>query len=415
MKHGAQKTRVLYSFALKMGGGRVGCTSWQQVKSVAEAGAQILAFPGVLQTPLPPGIAVRPTLSRGKIRVPYKISGTLRACAIHDWIVARRLEELNGQIDIVHTWPLASLRTLATAARLGIPAVYERPNAHTRFFYEAVRDECSQIGLTLGPNHEHNWNDEVLRLEEEEYRRATRILCPSRHVAETFQQRGFTPEKLARHHYGYDPTEFFPEPVSRPANEPLTMLFAGGLSPVKGLHYALQAWVKSSACRKGSFLLAGEPTAQYMAMLRPFLNHPSVQVLGHRNDVNELMRKSDVLVLPSISEGFALVCAEAIGSGCIPLVSDRVTEMCKHMQNSLVHGLGDVETLAQHISMLDGNRDLLKRLRAGCLATSPEMTWRAAGIQLLKVYDEVIAAHQRRTLIAAASSANSYQWQSRAV
>ena len=36
------------------------------------------------------------------------------------------------------------------------------------------------------------------------------------------------------------------------------------------------------------------------------LAHPSVKVLGHRNDVPELMRKSDILVLPSIEEGFGL-------------------------------------------------------------------------------------------------------------
>ena len=36
--------------------------------------------------------------------------------------------------------------------------------------------------------------------------------------------------------------------------------------------------------------------------------------LGHRTDVPELMRSSDALLLPSIEEGFGLVCTEAIGS-----------------------------------------------------------------------------------------------------
>jgi glycosyltransferase involved in cell wall biosynthesis len=58
------------------------------------------------------------------------------------------------------------------------------------------------------------------------------------------------------------------------------------------------------------------------------LSHPSVRVLGHRNDVPELMRKSDILVLPSIEEGSALVAAEARGSGCALLVSEAAGAVC---------------------------------------------------------------------------------------
>lgn len=392
--------RVLYSFPVKLGGGRIGCTSWQQVNGLAAAGAEVLAFPGVLHTPLPRDVTVRPTLSRGKVRISYKIVGRLRSYAIHDWVVARRLEKLVGQIDIVHTWPLAALRTLATAAKLGIPAVYERPNAHTGFFYETVQDECAKIGLTLPHDHEHMLNEEVLRIEEQEYRLATRILCPSKHVMQTFLARDFAPEKLARHRYGYDPAEFYPDSAPRSVGG-LTMLFVGGLSPVKGVHYALRAWLKSSACHTGRFLLAGEPTPEYLALLSPLLNHPSIRLLGQRTDVPELMRTSDILVLPSLSEGFGLVCAEAIGSGCVPVVSDKVTDCCQHMQNALVHPVGDVDSLAEHISMLHSNRDLLARLRAGCLKTAPALTWVAAGAQLLQVYREIVVGdHGVRTTAA---------------
>lgn len=392
MSHLSNTVRVLYSFPGKLGGGRIGCTSWQQVSGLAMAGAEVLAFPGVLQTSLPANVSVRPTLSYGRARISYKLFGTLRAYAIHDRIVAHRLEELRNQIDIVHTWPLGALRTLATAARLGIATVYERTNAHTRVFYEAVQKECTQLGLRLASSHEHNWNDEVLQMEEQEYAAAARILCPSQHVADTFLAHGFAPERLARHRYGYDPGVFYPL-VSRDVDGPLTALFVGGLSPVKGLHYALPAWLQSSACRTGRFLVVGEPTPEYMATLAPFLNHQSIHLLGHRNDVPELMRNSDVLVLSSISEGCPLVCNEAIGSGCIPLVSDRI-DVCDHMRNGLVHPVGNIDVLAQHISVVNENRELLRRLRAECLKTAPRITWKAAGERLLEVYLDVIEANR---------------------
>src|SRR5919109_456908 len=210
MACGTPPIRVLYSFPIKLGGGRVGCTSWQQVMGLAAAGADVLACPGVLQTPVASNVKVWPTLSRGKVRISYKLVGRLRSYALHEWIVARRLEKLVGQIDIIHTWPLAALRTLKEAARLGIPTVYERPNSNTRYFYEQVRMECERLKLNLSHDHEHQWNEQVLRIEEEEYRLATRLLCPSRHVAQTFLDKGYPAEKLARHHYGFDAKEFSP-------------------------------------------------------------------------------------------------------------------------------------------------------------------------------------------------------------
>jgi glycosyltransferase involved in cell wall biosynthesis len=211
-------------------------------------------------------------------------------------------------------------------------------------------------------------------------------------VAQTFLEKGYSPEKLARHQYGFDPTEFYPSDNPRPAERPFTMLFVGGLSPVKGLHYAFQAWGRSPASNTGIFLIAGDGSSEYIEMLAEQRKHPSVKILGQRRDVPELMRQSDVLVLPSLSEGFPLVVAEAIGSGCVPLVSDRITDACKHMQNALVHPVGDISTLSEHITLLDKNRDLLVKLRTGCLKMAPEVTWTAAGARLLDVYRDVIAA-----------------------
>ncbi len=399
MPRDCKAIRVLYSFPIKLGGGRVGCTSWQQVMGLAAAGADVLACPGVLHTPVAPNVRVWPTLSRGKVRISYKVVGRLRSYALHDWIVARRLEKLAGQIDIIHAWPLAALRTLKEAARLGIPTVYERPNSNTRYFYEVVQRECEQLQLTLSRNHEHQWNEQVLRLEEEEYRLATRLLCPSRHVAQTFMDKGYPVEKLARHQYGFDPNEFYPTGSSRPVDRTFTMLFVGGLSPVKGLHYALQAWLRSPASRSGKFLIAGDATTEYVALLAPYLQDSSVRILGQRSDVPELMRQSDALVLPSLSEGFPLVVAEAIGSGCVPLISDRITDPCQHMKTALVHPTGAVDTLSDHITMLYSDRQLLEHLRAGCLKMASEVTWTAAGIRLLQVYKEVLTTYRAQSAV----------------
>ena len=138
--------QVLYSFPLKLGADRICTTAWHQVDGLAAAGAEVTVFPAAISRPLPSKIKVRPTLARGKFRVPNRLLGRMNYARLHDWIVSRRIEKMAGQIDIIHAWPLGALQTLKTAQRLGIPTVLERCNAHTRFAYEVVNRECARLG-----------------------------------------------------------------------------------------------------------------------------------------------------------------------------------------------------------------------------------------------------------------------------
>jgi len=387
-----ERVRVVYSFPLRLGADRICYTAWQQVNGLAAAGADLIVFPASLGRPVTPGVRVSPTLARGKLRIPYKVVGTMRACALHDRIVARRIEKLAGQIDVIHTWPLGALETLKTAARLGIPTVLERCNAHTGFALEVVQKECDRLGVALPPDHEHAFNADKVSKEEEEYRLATRLLCPSEFVVKTFLDKGYARKQLTRHIYGYDEKVYYPSNEPRDSKHGLTMLFVGVCAVRKGVHYALEAWLQSPASKNGIFLIAGEFLPAYQEKLASMLAHPSVKVLGHRNDVPELMRKSDILVLPSIEEGFGLVITEAMGSGCVPLASDACTEICSHMKTGLTHGVGDVEALTQHITLLHQDRALLGRLRAAGLEAASAITWTSAGQMLLEAYRKTIAA-----------------------
>ena len=394
MSNTNERVRVLYSFPLRLGAERICTTAWHQVNGLAEAGAEVLVFPASVSRPVRPEARVSPTLARGKLRLPYKIVGTMRACALHDQIVARRLKKLVGKIDVIHTWPLGALETLKTAKRLGIPTVLERCNAHTGFAMEVMQKECERLGVMLPADHEHAYNAEKLRKEEAEYALADQLLCPSDFVLRTFLDQGYPVAKLARHQYGFDEKTFHPGSQPRNGKRGLTMLFVGACAVRKGVHYALEAWLRSPASQDSTFLIAGEFLPDYQEKLAPMLAHPSVKVLGHRNDVAELMRNSDILVLPSIEEGSALVTSEARGSGCVLLVSEAAGAICQHLENALVHKTGDVSTLAEHITLLHQDRTMLEQLRTASLATVPDLTWAAAGRILLDVYRQTIAAYR---------------------
>jgi glycosyltransferase involved in cell wall biosynthesis len=392
-----QPIRVLYSFPHKLGADRICYTAWQQVNGLAAAGADVLVYPGALQRPVPAGVKVKCTLARGKVRIPYRVLGTMRALALHDYVVSRRIEKLEGRIDVIHTWPDAALLTLKAAAKMGIPTLLERPNAHTRFAYTAVQQEAKRLGIVLPPTDEYYFHEDILRKEEEEYQLADYLLCASEFSKQTFLDQGLPAKKLLRHQYGYDESVFHPDASKNGrAQGGLTMLFAGEAAVRKGVHFALEAWLNSPAHRDGKFIIAGRFLPLYAEKLSAMLAHPSVEVLGHRSDLPELMRKSDLFVLPSVEEGFGLVCVEAIGSGAVPLVSEACTDMCQHMENSLVHPVGDVKTLTKQITMLHEDRALLQRLRASCIETAPHCTWTAAGVRLVDVYRDVLRSRNEK-------------------
>lgn len=387
--------RVLYSFPHKLGADRICYTAWEQVRGLASAGVEVVLYAGALSRPVPRDVEVHTTLARGKVRLPYKLVGKLRALALHDKIVAHRLKSLAGRIDVIHVWPCAALETIRTARKLGIPTLLERPNAHTRFCYEVVAAEHQRIGIGT-PHHDYLGDPTVLEREEAEFAACDYLLCASEFAARSFIEAGFASSKILRHQYGFDQEAYRPASVDRDPAKPFTAIFVGVDAVRKGLHLAMQAWLDSTAGKDGKFYIAGELNEEFRRRFADFLSHPSIVQLGHRHDVPELMRIADVLLMPSIEEGFGLVCAEAIAVGCVPLASDACTELCVHMQNALVHGAGDVATLCRQITEVHDHPELLAKLRAGALQSRNQWTWGRAGEVLSDAYRIAVTQRSQR-------------------
>lgn len=382
--------RVLYSFPHRLGAGRICWTAWQQVLGIERAGARVTAIVGSAQRKPPLSVRLITTLSVGRLRLPFRLLGARRMAVFHDWFTSLWLKSHATKIDIVHTWPLGGLRTIRVARKLGIPVVMERPNTHTGFAYKVVEEECDLIDFKLPDGYEHKFDAVSLKHELKEYAAGNFLLCPSDFVKRTFVDEGVAPEKLLRHQYGYDRSAIWPGNQGADPRQSLVMIYVGLCTPRKGLHYTLQAWLASDASNNGRFMICGDFVPGYREKLGKLLLHPSVEVLGHRKDIPELMRQSDLFVLSSIEEGSALVTYEARGSGCVLVVSDAAGAVCCHRENALVHASRDVVTLTRHINELARDRVLLASLRAASIRDLDQLTWHAAGVKLVEVYREAL-------------------------
>ena len=153
---------------------------------------------------------------------------------------------------------------------------------------------------------------EICRAEEEEHALATRVVVGSSFARDSLVAEGVDASRIAINPYGVDWTAFAPPP---PAVEtrPFRFLFAGSILARKGVPVLLDAW---RALRRGDaeLWLAGGLPPELRSRI-PEL--PGLRLLGRvpNADMPGLYARADVLVLPSLQEGFSLVLLEALASG----------------------------------------------------------------------------------------------------
>lgn len=384
--------RVLYSFPDTLGKPGIGTTALNQVKGLIASGAEVIVC-CTHATVDPPGARdVVETLTLAGRRIPHRALGVDRAFAYHDVRVARTLRRsTRTPPDVVHGWPLGSIETFRAAKSTGIASAREVPNTHTEEAYRRAADEAARLEISLPAGHSHSFNARRLRREEAEYRSADALLVPSEHVAQTFLSRGFPDSKLRRHRYGFDPERFpDPGPRTRAPGSDLQCVFVGRLEPRKGLHLALRAWADAGVGARGSLRIYGSYAPGYRSVIEPLLEAaPGVEFMGFTDDVGAVLRGADVLVLPSLEEGSALVTYEAQASGCALVVSDAAGAQVEHMGNALVHDAGDVKTLTEHLRVLAADPGLLSAMQAESRRRRPQLTWESSARRLIEIYRDI--------------------------
>lgn len=387
---GQRQLRVLYSFPHTLGAPGIGTTAFHQIVGLVEAGVDVTVYCTWLGRALPESVTVVETLRLRDRRVPHRALGVERAYEYHDWRVARHLRS-ESRYDIVHTWPAGCLRSLAECRRRSIVGVREAPSEHTAGAFERAASATDSVGVPLPKNHAHAWNDRRLAKELAEFAAADALLVPSEYVRRSFVARGFPDDRLLLHHYGHDPATFFP-PASLGGDGPLRAAFAGRGEPNKGLHLALEAWRASEVGSSGArFEIVGAILPAYRERIDDLLRDDSVHLKGFVSDVGAVFREVDALILPSLTEGSALVTYEAQACGCICLVSDATGAWIEDGEDGFVHAAGDAGRLEEHLRLVANDVDRRTRMKEAAARNARRFTWRRAGERLREAYIEGIS------------------------
>jgi glycosyltransferase involved in cell wall biosynthesis len=100
--------------------------------------------------------------------------------------------------------------------------------------------------------------------------------------------------------------------------------------------------------------------------------HVHIIETAPHDDVLRMYRDYDCLVLPSAYEGLPLALLEAMGSGCVPVVSDirsGIPDVVRHGQNGYLVPVGDIDGFAARCAALQQDDTLRKQMSEAAFAT----------------------------------------------
>ncbi|MCD6578106.1 glycosyltransferase family 4 protein [bacterium] len=200
-----------------------------------------------------------------------------------------------------------------------------------------------------------------------------KLIAVSEEVKNVLMASGIPAERIKVIYSGVDTQKFDPYIESNIreelgiSNEKEIITCIANFLPHKGLEYLLKAIHKGRMNFNDSvFLFAGKGTdnEEFLSIIKELNIGKYVIPLGYREDIPEILKATDVFVLPTLREGFSGVIREAMVMGK-PVISTRIPENLELIRDS-VNGFlcekANSQDLIYAISRLQGNKVIQKEM-----------------------------------------------------
>lgn len=267
--------------------------------------------------------------------------------------VAAGLSQAAGQGTMaVYAYEDGAAASFRRAKQLGWQCFYDLPIGYwraARRLLEPERERWPEWVSTLG-----GFQDSAAKLarKDEELRLADRILVASQFTASTLRDFPGILAPIEVIPYGFPAVADTRQYAGTGHGRPLKLLFVGGLSQRKGI---ADLFAAVEALRPHVELtVVGRKTTNDCPALDAALNrHRWIPSLPHAA-ILDLMREHDVLVFPSLFEGFGLVITEAMSQGTPVITTERTAgpDLITHGHNGWLIEAGSTPALQAAIEEL---------------------------------------------------------------
>jgi alpha-maltose-1-phosphate synthase len=315
-------------------------------------------------------------------------------CHDLDRHVAARLPRIDG-LSGVYAYEDAAEATLITAGRLGLRRIYDLPIGYWRVFAGICAEE---------EQREPEWSGTLVgNLDSaEKLARKDRELAAADHIVVASS---FTRATLAQYPAALPPISVVPYGAPTvhdgqrtwSAAGPLRVLYVGSLSQRKGVSYLLAAMKLSGEAVAltviGSRVAPCAPLDEALKHLRYIPSLPHAGIL-------EEMRRHDVLVFPSLFEGFGLVITEAMSQGMTVITTPHTAgpDLIHDGVDGFIVPIRDPVAISERLLLLARERERLTTMGRAALTTARKRSWAGfhQGLQeALGLRDPAMVGHAR--------------------
>ena len=293
-----------------------------------------------------------------------------------DKSMAKRLRQRSPSLQAVYCYEDGALESFSAARDLDLTTIYDLPIGYWRAGRRLQSEEAelqpewaSTMPALIDSNAKLSRKDEELRL-------ADHVLVASQFTADTLKEAPFNIPAPSIIPYGCPPVRMQSEEnVRHSQSSKLRVLFVGGLSQRKGLSYLFEAVEQlSTACELT--VIGRRPTVSCQPLDAALSRHNWIESLPH-NQILEQMRSHDVLVFPSLFEGFGLVVTEALSQG-IPVITTPNTcgpDVLTDGEDGFIVPIRDADAIKERLELLHRDREKLAAMKGAALRKATVMTW----------------------------------------
>ena len=296
--------------------------------------------------------------------------------------VAASLPQLPAA-DAVYAYEDGAEASFKRAKELGLKCIYDLPIGYWRAARRLLEPERERWPAWVATLTGFEDSPAKLARKDKELRLADRIVVASQFTAETLRDFPGILAPVQVIPYGFPPVAPPRRYASLGNGRPLKLLFVGGLSQRKGIA-DLFAAVAALGPRVELTVVGRKSTDSCPALDRALALHRWIPSLPH-GEVLKVMREHDVLVFPSLFEGFGLVITEAMSQGTPVITTNRTAgpDLIEHGRNGWLVEAGATTALQGAIEKL--------LLRPTSIATAGEAAMETARLRPWSLYGAELA------------------------
>jgi glycosyltransferase involved in cell wall biosynthesis len=322
-------------------------------------------------------------LARGRLGLSSDVNGVYHDL---DRKLAEDLSTLIGRHRLtgVYAYEDGACETFSAASMVGLKCFYELPIAYWETAQRLLKTEAERWPEWKRTIPMLNDSPEKLARKTREAQLADLIICPSRFVYDSIPSNLRETRKCVVSEFGSPacarPQEF------RPARGKIRVLFAGAMTQRKGLAdlFAAMKLVKRDDFElvvMGSLMA---PLEFYRKQYPDFIYAPP----RPHEKVLELMETCDVLVMPSIVEGRALVQQEAMSRGVILIATANAggADLVEDGTAGFLVPIRSPGGIAEKLIWIADHRAALPEMKRAAYEKAAALTWKNYADRIINAF-----------------------------